>query len=78
MAGGLPEPAARDTASAVIALLEGAFMLGRASRSTDPANRATPGGRRRPVDPRSPQLVEAGAHLPSEKLCTPHQPEESW
>ncbi|SEE23172.1 transcriptional regulator, TetR family [Streptomyces sp. 2231.1] len=33
---GVPEPAARDTASSVIALLEGAFMLGRATRSTAP------------------------------------------
>ncbi|MFD7298567.1 TetR/AcrR family transcriptional regulator [Streptomyces sp. NPDC059897] len=35
-AGGIPEPAARETASSVIALLEGAFMLGRAARSTEP------------------------------------------
>ncbi|MFE9651074.1 TetR/AcrR family transcriptional regulator [Streptomyces sp. NPDC006365] len=35
-AGGIPEPAARETASSVIALLEGAFMLGRAGRSTAP------------------------------------------
>ncbi|MFH8773259.1 MULTISPECIES: TetR/AcrR family transcriptional regulator [unclassified Streptomyces] len=34
--GGVPEPAARETASSVIALLEGAFMLGRAARSTTP------------------------------------------
>ena len=34
--GGVPEQAARDTASSVIALLEGAFMLGRATRSTAP------------------------------------------
>ncbi|MFB6514905.1 TetR/AcrR family transcriptional regulator [Streptomyces virginiae] len=35
-AGGIAEPAAHETASSVIALLEGAFMLGRAARSTDP------------------------------------------
>jgi AcrR family transcriptional regulator len=35
-AAGLPEPAVRETASSVIALLEGAFMLGRAARSTAP------------------------------------------
>jgi AcrR family transcriptional regulator len=35
-AGGIPQPAARETASSVIALLEGAFMLGRAARSTAP------------------------------------------
>ncbi|WP_327263571.1 TetR/AcrR family transcriptional regulator [Streptomyces sp. NBC_01232] len=35
-AGGLTEPAAHETASSVIALLEGAFMLGRAARSTAP------------------------------------------
>ncbi|NKQ23134.1 TetR/AcrR family transcriptional regulator [Streptomyces galbus] len=35
-AGGLPEPLARDTASSVLALLEGAFMLARAARSTAP------------------------------------------
>ena len=35
-AGGIPEPAARETAGSVIALLEGAFMLGRAARSTAP------------------------------------------
>ncbi|MFB7632233.1 TetR/AcrR family transcriptional regulator [Streptomyces sp. NPDC056149] len=34
--GGIPQPDARETASAVIALLEGAFMLGRAARSTAP------------------------------------------
>ncbi|GHE06301.1 TetR/AcrR family transcriptional regulator [Streptomyces alanosinicus] len=34
--GGIPEPAARETAGSVIALLEGAFMLGRAARSTAP------------------------------------------
>ncbi|GGW70896.1 putative transcriptional regulator, TetR family protein [Streptomyces lucensis JCM 4490] len=34
--GGVPEPAARETASSVVALLEGAFMLGRAARSTAP------------------------------------------
>ncbi|MFI2764714.1 TetR/AcrR family transcriptional regulator [Streptomyces echinatus] len=34
--GGIPEPAARETATSVIALLEGAFMLGRAARSTAP------------------------------------------
>ncbi|MFJ9864217.1 hypothetical protein [Streptomyces sp. NPDC101165] len=32
----MPEPGARETASSVIALLEGAFMLGRAARSTAP------------------------------------------
>ncbi|MFE7316063.1 TetR/AcrR family transcriptional regulator [Streptomyces sp. NPDC057555] len=35
-AGGIPRPAARETAGSVIALLEGAFMLGRAARSTAP------------------------------------------
>ena len=35
-AGGIPQPAARETASSVIALLEGAFMLGRTTRSTAP------------------------------------------
>lgn len=35
-AGGIPHPAARETAGSVIALLEGAFMLGRAARSTAP------------------------------------------
>ncbi|MEW1656834.1 TetR/AcrR family transcriptional regulator [Streptomyces sp. NPDC093707] len=35
-AGGIPRPAARETAGSVIALLEGAFMLGRAARSTTP------------------------------------------
>ncbi|QES50243.1 TetR family transcriptional regulator [Streptomyces venezuelae] len=35
-AAGIPAPAARETAGAVIALLEGAFMLGRASRSRTP------------------------------------------
>ncbi|WP_030754896.1 MULTISPECIES: TetR/AcrR family transcriptional regulator [unclassified Streptomyces] len=35
-AGGMAGPAAHETASSVIALLEGAFMLGRAARSTDP------------------------------------------
>lgn len=35
-AGGIPQPVARETASSVIALLEGAFMLGRAARSTAP------------------------------------------
>ncbi|MFF2789478.1 TetR/AcrR family transcriptional regulator [Streptomyces sp. NPDC058049] len=35
-AGGIAEPAAHETASSVIALLEGAFMLGRAARSTGP------------------------------------------
>ncbi|NSC19868.1 TetR/AcrR family transcriptional regulator [Streptomyces albus subsp. chlorinus] len=35
-AGGIPRPVARETASSVIALLEGAFMLGRAARSTAP------------------------------------------
>ncbi|MFE7619130.1 hypothetical protein [Streptomyces sp. NPDC057496] len=35
-AGGIPQPTARETASSVIALLEGAFMLGRAARSTEP------------------------------------------
>ncbi|MFI9155308.1 TetR/AcrR family transcriptional regulator [Streptomyces sp. NPDC053367] len=35
-AGGIPGPAARETAGSVIALLEGAFMLGRATRSTEP------------------------------------------
>nr|WP_208643266.1 hypothetical protein [Streptomyces diastatochromogenes] len=35
-AGGIAEPAARETAGSVIALLEGAFMLGRAARSTAP------------------------------------------
>ncbi|MEU3858683.1 TetR/AcrR family transcriptional regulator [Streptomyces sp. NPDC028722] len=34
--GGIPGPAARETASSVIALLEGAFMLGRSARSTAP------------------------------------------
>ncbi|MEU6089546.1 TetR/AcrR family transcriptional regulator [Streptomyces sp. NPDC047085] len=34
--GGIPQPAARETAGSVIALLEGAFMLGRAARSTAP------------------------------------------
>ncbi|MEU8473382.1 hypothetical protein AB0F30_36900 [Streptomyces sp. NPDC029006] len=34
--GGVPGPAARETASSVIALLEGAFMLGRSARSTAP------------------------------------------
>ncbi|WKD33540.1 TetR/AcrR family transcriptional regulator [Streptomyces xanthophaeus] len=36
LAGGIAEPAAHETASSVIALLEGAFMLGRAARSTGP------------------------------------------
>ncbi|MFJ9930350.1 DNA-binding transcriptional regulator, AcrR family [Streptomyces misionensis] len=35
-AGGIPGPAARETAASVIALLEGAFMLARAARSTAP------------------------------------------
>jgi hypothetical protein len=35
-AGGVREPVARETAGSVIALLEGAFMLGRAARSTAP------------------------------------------
>ncbi|GLX54365.1 TetR/AcrR family transcriptional regulator [Streptomyces sp. MB22_4] len=35
-AGGIPEPRARDTATSVIALLEGSFMLSRAARSTAP------------------------------------------
>lgn len=35
-AGGIPRPVARETAGSVIALLEGAFMLGRAARSTAP------------------------------------------
>jgi AcrR family transcriptional regulator len=34
--GGIPQPLARETAGSVIALLEGAFMLGRAARSTAP------------------------------------------
>ncbi|MGW4563479.1 TetR/AcrR family transcriptional regulator [Streptomyces sp. NPDC004561] len=34
--GGVPESAARETAGSVVALLEGAFMLGRAARSTAP------------------------------------------
>ncbi|AKN71552.1 MULTISPECIES: TetR/AcrR family transcriptional regulator [Streptomyces] len=34
--GGIPAAAARETATSVIALLEGAFMLGRAARSTAP------------------------------------------
>ncbi|WP_369394098.1 TetR/AcrR family transcriptional regulator [Streptomyces sp. CG1] len=38
--GGIPEPAARETAGSVIALLEGAFMLGRAARSTEPVRAA--------------------------------------
>lgn len=38
--GGMREPAARETASSVIALLEGAFMLGRAARSTEPVRTA--------------------------------------
>ncbi|MGW5433277.1 TetR/AcrR family transcriptional regulator [Streptomyces sp. NPDC004059] len=38
--GGMAEPAARETASSVIALLEGAFMLGRAARSTEPVRAA--------------------------------------
>ncbi|MEU4928080.1 TetR/AcrR family transcriptional regulator [Streptomyces yokosukanensis] len=38
--GGIPEPVARRTASSVIALLEGAFMLGRAARSTEPVRAA--------------------------------------
>ncbi|MFF5919280.1 TetR/AcrR family transcriptional regulator [Streptomyces flavochromogenes] len=39
-AGGIAEPVAHETASSVIALLEGAFMLGRAARSTDPVTAA--------------------------------------
>ncbi|MCX5227178.1 TetR/AcrR family transcriptional regulator [Streptomyces sp. NPDC006553] len=39
-AGGIAEPAAHETAGSVIALLEGAFMLGRAARSTDPVTAA--------------------------------------
>ncbi|MDX2562581.1 TetR/AcrR family transcriptional regulator [Streptomyces sp. TX20-6-3] len=39
-AGGIAEPAAHETASSVIALLQGAFMLGRAARSTDPVTAA--------------------------------------
>jgi AcrR family transcriptional regulator len=35
-AGGVREPVARETAGSVIALLEGAFMLGRAARSAEP------------------------------------------
>ncbi|MEW2625497.1 TetR/AcrR family transcriptional regulator [Streptomyces sp. NPDC048106] len=35
-AGGIPAPLARETATSVIALLEGAFMLARAARSTAP------------------------------------------
>ncbi|MEU1628541.1 TetR/AcrR family transcriptional regulator [Streptomyces sp. NPDC020096] len=45
-AGGMTEPLARETASSVLALLEGAFMLGRATRSIDPvlaASRAAAG-----------------------------------
>ncbi|MER5549631.1 TetR/AcrR family transcriptional regulator [Streptomyces sp. NPDC002589] len=38
--GGIPAPAARATASSVVALLEGAFMLGRAARSTEPVRAA--------------------------------------
>lgn len=38
--GGMPEPVARETAGSVIALLEGAFMLGRAARSTAPVRAA--------------------------------------
>ncbi|MFE8950026.1 TetR/AcrR family transcriptional regulator [Streptomyces sp. NPDC007856] len=38
--GGMREPAARETASSVIALLEGAFMLGRAARSAEPVRAA--------------------------------------
>ncbi|MEV5880832.1 TetR/AcrR family transcriptional regulator [Streptomyces sp. NPDC052101] len=38
--GGIPEPAARATAGSVIALLEGAFMLGRAARSAEPVRAA--------------------------------------
>ncbi|MEU9481452.1 TetR/AcrR family transcriptional regulator [Streptomyces sp. NPDC048191] len=38
--GGIPGPTARETASSVIALLEGAFMLGRAARSTEPVRAA--------------------------------------
>ncbi|MGW7522369.1 TetR/AcrR family transcriptional regulator [Streptomyces sp. NPDC054783] len=38
--GGISGPAARETASSVIALLEGAFMLGRAARSTEPVRAA--------------------------------------
>lgn len=38
--GGIPGPAARETASSVIALLEGAFMLGRAARSAEPVRAA--------------------------------------
>ncbi|MFE5944338.1 TetR/AcrR family transcriptional regulator [Streptomyces sp. NPDC056480] len=39
-AGGIAEPAAHESASSVIALLQGAFMLGRAARSTDPVTAA--------------------------------------
>ncbi|QLJ02275.1 hypothetical protein HZZ00_15405 [Streptomyces sp. NEAU-sy36] len=35
-AGGIPGPAARETAASVIALLEGAFVLARAARGTAP------------------------------------------
>ncbi|WP_256725404.1 TetR/AcrR family transcriptional regulator [Streptomyces sp. IMTB 2501] len=38
--GGIPEPSARETAGSVIALLEGAFMLGRAARSSGPVRTA--------------------------------------
>ncbi|MQY13704.1 putative HTH-type transcriptional regulator YxaF [Streptomyces sp. RB5] len=39
---GLPAPAANATATSVLALLEGAFMLGRASRSTAPVLATAP------------------------------------
>ncbi|MEU6773734.1 TetR/AcrR family transcriptional regulator [Streptomyces sp. NPDC046759] len=38
--GGVPRPTARETASSVIALLEGAFMPGRAARGTEPVRAA--------------------------------------
>ncbi|MFI9808495.1 TetR/AcrR family transcriptional regulator [Streptomyces sp. NPDC052301] len=38
--GGVPGSAARETASSVVALLEGAFMLGRAARSAEPVRAA--------------------------------------
>ncbi|MFI6640285.1 TetR/AcrR family transcriptional regulator [Streptomyces sp. NPDC050504] len=44
-ASGLPEGVARETAVSVIALLEGAFMLGRAARDTGPVEAAAKAAR---------------------------------
>ncbi|MCB8902358.1 MULTISPECIES: TetR/AcrR family transcriptional regulator [unclassified Streptomyces] len=66
-AGGMAEPAAHETASSVIALLEGAFMLGRAARSTDPVTAAA----------RAAAAVVRAA-LPQEGECAEGLPGGSW